>query len=82
MNQATSKVDFDEKIMKIDKFKLKKIVLGIVRGDQFLYIDSQICLQVRFLIATVFFSQLLYLFSMKGLLHYIVPFRRSSPSTC
>ena len=40
MNQAPSKVDFDEKIMKIDKFKLKKIVLGIVRGDQFLYIDS------------------------------------------
>ena len=30
MNQATSKVDFDEKKMKIDKFKLKKIVLGIV----------------------------------------------------
>ena len=42
MNQTTSKVDFDEKKMKIDKFKLKKIVLSAVRGDQFLYIDSQI----------------------------------------
>ena len=42
MNQTTSKVDFDDKRMKVDKFKLKEIVLGIVRGDQFLYIDSQI----------------------------------------
>ena len=30
MNQTTSKVDFDDKKMKIDKFKLKKIVLGAV----------------------------------------------------
>ena len=42
MNQTTSKVDFDDKRMKVDKFKLKEIVLGTVRGDQFLYIDSQI----------------------------------------
>ena len=42
MNQATGKVDFDDKKMKIEKFKLKKIVLGSVRGDQFLCIDSQI----------------------------------------
>ena len=33
MNQATSRVDFDEKKMKIDKFKLKKIIIGTVRGD-------------------------------------------------
>ena len=32
--------------MKIDKFKLKKIVLSSVWGDQFLYIDSQIWLQI------------------------------------
>ena len=30
VNQITSKVDLDDKRMKIDKFKLKKIVLGIV----------------------------------------------------
>ena len=42
VNQTTSKVDLNDKRMKIDKFKLKKIVLGTVRGDQFLYIDSQI----------------------------------------
>ena len=56
MNQTISKVDLDDKRMKMDRFKLKKIVLGIVLGDQFLYIDSPICLQVQFLIATVFFS--------------------------
>ena len=38
MNQTTSKVDSDDEKMKIDKFILNKIVLGIVRGDQFLYI--------------------------------------------
>ena len=43
--------------MKVDKFKLKEIVLGTVRGDQFLYIDSQIWLQIQLLIATMFFPQ-------------------------
>ena len=33
MNQTTNKVGFDDKKMKIDKFKLKKIVLGLIRGD-------------------------------------------------
>jgi len=42
VNQITNKVDLDDKRMKIDKFKLKKIVLGTVRGDQFLYIDPQV----------------------------------------
>ena len=42
MNQTTSKVDFDDKKMKIDRFKLKKIILDTVQRDQFLYIDSQI----------------------------------------
>ena len=54
MNQTASKVDSDDKEMKIDWFNLKKIVLGIIWGDQFLYIDSQAWLQVQFLIATVF----------------------------
>ena len=41
MNQTTSKVDPDDKKIKIDWFNLKKIVFDTVR-DQFLYIDSQI----------------------------------------
>ena len=39
MNQTTSKTDSDDKQMKIDWFILNKIVFGIVRGDQFLYIS-------------------------------------------
>ena len=39
MNQTTSKVDSDDKRMKIDKFILEKIVLGIVQGVLFLYIS-------------------------------------------
>ena len=38
MNKITTKVDSDDKRMKINKFKLKKIVLDTVRGNQFLYI--------------------------------------------
>ena len=38
MNQKTSKVDSDDKRMKIDKFILEKIVLDTIRGVQFLYI--------------------------------------------
>ena len=33
MNQKICKVDFDDKKMKIDRFKLKKIILGTVRRD-------------------------------------------------
>ena len=56
MNQTTNKVDLDDMRTKIDKFKQKKIVISTVRGNQFLYIDFQILLQVQFWIATVFFS--------------------------
>ena len=42
VNQTTNKVDLDDKRMKIDKFKLKKIILGTILGDQLLYIDSQV----------------------------------------
>ena len=41
MNLTTGKVDSDDKKMKIDKFKLKKIVLDSVQGYQFLSFDSQ-----------------------------------------
>ena len=54
MNQTICKVDFDDKKMKIDRFKLKKIILGTVRRDQFFYIDSQVWLQVQFLILQCF----------------------------
>ena len=39
INQTTRKVDSDYKKMKIDWFILNKIILGIVQGDQFLYIS-------------------------------------------
>ena len=39
MNQTTIKVDSSDKRMKIDKFMLKKIIIGKVRGDLFLYIS-------------------------------------------
>ena len=38
MNQTTNKMDSDDKKIKIDWFNLKKIILGTVRGDLFLYI--------------------------------------------
>ena len=38
MSRTTDKVGSNDKNKKIDWFKLKKIILGIVRGDQFLYI--------------------------------------------
>ena len=42
VNQTTNKVDLDDERMEIDKFKLKKIILVTVRGDQFLYIDPPV----------------------------------------
>ena len=38
MNQTNTKVDLDDKKMKLDRFVVKKIVLCMVRGDQFLYL--------------------------------------------
>ena len=38
MSWITIIVDLDDKKTKIDWFYLKKIVIGIIRGDQFLYI--------------------------------------------
>ena len=39
MNQTNIKVDPDNKKMKLDRFMVKKIILGIIRGDHFLYIS-------------------------------------------
>ena len=38
MSYTTSKIDLDDMKRKVDWFELKKIVLGQVRGDQFIYI--------------------------------------------
>ena len=35
MSQTISKMDPDDKKIKIDWFNLKKTILGTVRGDQF-----------------------------------------------
>jgi len=42
MSQTTSVADPVEKKMKIDWFNQKKIVLGTIQGDRFLYIYSQV----------------------------------------
>ena len=39
MNQTNAKVDQDDKRMKLNRFVLKKIVLGTIRENQFLYIS-------------------------------------------
>ena len=39
MNQTNIKVDLVDKKMKLDRFMVKKIVLDIVQGDQFLYLS-------------------------------------------
>ena len=39
MYWTTNRMGSNDKRMKIDKFKFKKIVIGIVLGDQFLYIS-------------------------------------------
>ena len=38
MNQMANKVDLSDKSRKINGFQLKKVVLGPLRGDQFLYL--------------------------------------------
>ena len=42
MSQTISKMDSDDKKMKLNWFNLNKIVLSIIREDQFLYISSQV----------------------------------------
>ena len=41
MNQTNIKIALDDKRMKLDKFVVKKIVIGTVQEDQFLYISSR-----------------------------------------
>ena len=42
MNHTTNRVDSDDNKMKIEWFILNKIVIGTVRGDQFLYISLKL----------------------------------------
>ena len=48
MNQTNIKVDSDDKKMKLHRFVVKKIVLGTVRGDQFLYLSFKFDYKVSF----------------------------------
>ena len=56
MSWVTIIIDPDDKKVKIDWFYLKKIVLGTIRGDQFLYISFLNLVTNLVLILTVFFS--------------------------
>ena len=68
--------------MKIDKFKLKKIILNTVRGDQSLYIDSQIWLQVQFLIPSPLRVSYLIWFSLDNLGPPLVDYLNHHLSAC
>ena len=56
MNQTNTKVDSNDKRMKIDRIMLKKIVIGKVRGDLFLYISFRFDYRVSSY-CYMFFSQ-------------------------
>ena len=58
-------VDPNDNKVKIDWFYLKKIVLGTVRGDQFLYI----ILEVHYK-----YSSYCYNFSLNSLIHFLMAF--------
>ena len=73
MNQTNTKVDSDDKKMKLDSFVVKKIVIGTVQGDQFLYLSFRFDYKVS--------SRLLQCFSLCfpipfliALLPFIYPF--------
>ena len=74
MNQTNIKVDLVDKKMKLDRFMVKKIVLDIVQGDQFLYLSFRFDYKVS--------SRLLQCFSLCfpiplfliALLPFIYPF--------
>ena len=56
MNWTTIIVGQDNKKIKMDRFYLKKIVLGTIRGGWFLYIFILNLITSTILVATVFFS--------------------------
>ena len=54
MNQTNTKVDSDDKKMKIDRIMLKRIILGKVQGDMFLYISFKFDYRVSSYYCSVF----------------------------
>ena len=56
MHHAAIIVGPDDKKVKIKLFNLKKIILGLVRGDLFLYISLSNLVTSLILILTMFFS--------------------------
>ena len=56
MSWVTIIMDLDDKKVKIDWFYLKKIILGTIREDQFLYILLLNLVTCIVFVATVFFS--------------------------
>ena len=82
MSWTTNRVDSDYKKKKIDWFKLKEIVLGAVRGDQFLYISLKFDYKYNFWLPQCFslsFSIPLSQ-SISSILYYLS--FSSPPSTC
>ena len=75
MSWITIIVDPNDNKVKIDWFYLKKIVIGTVRGDQFLYIILEVD-NKYILIATIFLSQFSDSFShgFLPILYYSPPF--------
>ena len=68
MNQTNIRVDLDDKTMKLERFVVKKIVLGTVRGDQFLYLSFRFDYKVS--------SRFLQCFSLR----FLIPFPQWVPS--
>ena len=64
-------VDLNNNKVKIDWFNLKKIVIGTIRGDQFLFI-----IPIQFLLLQCFSLEFSIPFSQgfPSILHYLPPF--------
>ena len=72
MSWVATIVDPNDNKVKIDWFSLEKIVLDIVREDQFLYIYFLKLITSTALIATIFLSQFSDLF-LSGPPFYFIP---------
>ena len=75
-------MDPDDNKVKIDWFSLKKIVLGIVRGDRFLYIFLEVGYKYSSYCYNISFLIFRSLFLRASLLFYIIFFLSSLPFTC
>ena len=83
MNQITSRVDFDDKKMKVDKFKLKENrPRHSPRRSIIIYWSSSLITSFSSWWLQCFSLDFSDPFTMEGLFYYIILFRRSWPSTC